>query len=211
MTSMRHLTEAQLLDAAEAIESRAELAPGADDSADVHLRACAECRQQVDDLRRIVGAVQSVDVPEPSPLFWEHLSARIRETVAAEPSPVAEPRPWWPRWAARPWAIEFGVAAVVALLVAVGVWQRPGSPTGGVSAPTELAEVAPVVAEVLPADADDPSLTLLVDLAGGLEWDEAMAAGISLDAGATDAVVAGLSLDERVELHRLLTEALNAL
>ena len=45
------------------------------------------------------GGVAEVEVPEPSPLFWDHLSARVRDAVAAEPA-----RRWWsgvrswPRW-----------------------------------------------------------------------------------------------------------------
>ena len=207
MTSLRHLTEEQLLDAAEALEG----SPAADDAARRHLAVCTECREQVDGVRRVLGVVQAVDVPEPSPLFWDHLSARIRETVSAESAPVAAPRRWWQRWGAPPWGLQFGVAAVVVLLAAVAVWQRSDVSSGIPPETAVLTQGADITSVAAPVDADDPSLTLLADLAGGLEWDEAMEAGISLEAGATDAVVADLSVDERVELHRLLTEALNAL
>ena len=42
--------------------------------------------------RRMLRDVAAVDVPEPSPLFWDHLSARMREAIAHEPPPAAAPR-----------------------------------------------------------------------------------------------------------------------
>ena len=55
---------------------------------------------------------------------------------------------------------------------------------------------------------DDPSFSLLGDLAGGMDWDSAAEAGIGMDVGASDTVVADLSQAERAELQRLLREAM---
>ncbi len=45
-----------------------------------HLETCAACREQAAALARDARATRrAVDVPEPSPLFWEHFSARVRD------------------------------------------------------------------------------------------------------------------------------------
>jgi hypothetical protein len=55
---------------------------------------------------------------------------------------------------------------------------------------------------VLPAD--DPSWDLMTDLAGGLDWDAAVEAGLTTPAGGIDRAVFDLSADERRRLRRLL-------
>ena len=72
---MAHLTSAEFVD----------LAEGARDAASApHLAECDRCRRELADVRRMMAAAGASDVPEPSPLFWDHLSARVREGVAAE-------------------------------------------------------------------------------------------------------------------------------
>ena len=89
---MRHLTEGELLDLAEGAQPE----PSAG-----HLASCEACRRQLMDLRSAMTAAAAVDVPEPSPLFWEHLSARVREAVEAEGrSSGAGWRLRWPSWQA---------------------------------------------------------------------------------------------------------------
>jgi hypothetical protein len=55
---------------------------------------------------------------------------------------------------------------------------------------------------------DDPALALLADLSSGLDWDAALEAGLVPVDGTVDSVVFAMSVEERVELHRLLQEAL---
>ena len=69
-------------------EELTDYAEGARDPADApHLQSCDICRHQVASLRKtmsvLVGA-SSMNVPDPSPLFWDHLSQRVHEAVAAE-------------------------------------------------------------------------------------------------------------------------------
>ena len=72
---MAHLTASRLIDLAEGAAPEA-FAP--------HLQTCAACRQQLDALCTTMSAVAEVAAPEPSPLFWDHLSARVHEAVAAD-------------------------------------------------------------------------------------------------------------------------------
>lgn len=119
-----------------------------DPARESHLAACAACRTEVEALRGVLARVRAVDVPEPSPLFWDHLAARVGDAIAREPAPVAA-RTWWsPRLA---WA----AAAVVVTAAGAGYLMRPPMPP-----PTTIAtSVAPASVEPesspLPPDALD--------------------------------------------------------
>ncbi len=69
---MKHLSHDELLDAAEGHGGGRE-----------HVDACTACRAEVEALAAALREAKSVDVPEPSPLFWEHLAARVREGCEA--------------------------------------------------------------------------------------------------------------------------------
>ena len=51
-----------------------------------HAEQCEACRVLVDEARAAWALTSGADVPEPSPLFWEHLSRRVAEATAAEPA-----------------------------------------------------------------------------------------------------------------------------
>lgn len=187
---MRHLTPEELLDLAEGSRPLSS-AP--------HLTACEVCRQQLDELRGAMATLDA-DVPEPSPLFWEHFSTRVREAVAAESQPA---RSWFGagRWS---WGLA---AAMSAVLIVIAVALAVRTPPTTTNAPAAIVEVAGGDVGSAPA-ADDPSFSLLGDLAGGLDWDTAAEAGISMAPGAADAAVRDLNDGERTELQRLLREAM---
>ncbi len=98
-----HLTTEKLIDLAERTR---------EESSAPHLQSCEACRHQLAVLRDAMSAAAEVEVcPEPSPLFWKHLSERVREAVAAEGAPQARFRPGvgpgpchrgedgrWPAW-----------------------------------------------------------------------------------------------------------------
>ncbi|HMJ87729.1 MAG TPA: hypothetical protein VK504_31355, partial [Vicinamibacterales bacterium] len=73
-----HLQPDELIDLAEG--TRAE-------SSATHLAECAVCRLQLEELKAMLSTAADVDVPEPSPLFWDHFSARVRQAVDAEGAP----------------------------------------------------------------------------------------------------------------------------
>ncbi len=181
---MSHLTPEELLD----------LAEGARDEASApHLTRCESCRGQLADLRAVMAAAADIDVPEPSPLFWEHLSARVHEAIAADAAPGVS---WIERWFS--WKIAVPAAACVVALLAVAVMRHalPASETTvGQSQQTSDELVRP---------ADDPSWSLMTDLAGDLDWDAAVEAGLTTPAGGVDRAVFDLSADERRALRRLL-------
>jgi len=77
-----------------------------------HLQECGSCRRALADLEASMSLVQSAsDAPEPSPLFWEHLSDRVRTATAD--APVQGASIWW-----RP-LTALGVLAAAVLVVVV--------------------------------------------------------------------------------------------
>jgi hypothetical protein len=177
-----------------------------DASRETHLAACAACRTEVEALRGVVARVRAVDVPEPSPLFWDHLAARVGDAIAREPAPAAGPGWWSPRLA---WA----AAAVVVTAAGTGYLMRPQAPPPS----TVVAHVAPPVvepgavrplppaavdAEASPAD-DGWALIAAVAEEGGPD-DELFAP----QAGQVELSVSALSPEERTALARELAAEL---
>jgi len=188
MTS--HLSNDQLVDATEGT-----LAAGAAD----HLEQCEACRARVTELRALLTDVNlSSRVPEPSPLFWDHLSRRVREATAAETVP--QPFAWWHGlW--RPLVAFGAAAAAVALVVLV----RHGQPTVHQSA-TATSVVADAAAE--PALQDDPSVDVVTAVVGDLSFDELRSADLVPSRATVDQAVSQLTEDQKRELMRLVREEL---
>ena len=83
---MTHLTPDEFVDAADGTLETGRLR---------HVEQCERCRQRLETLVEALQMGAAGPVPEPSPLFWEHFSARVRNAIAAEPAP---PQTWWPGW-----------------------------------------------------------------------------------------------------------------
>lgn len=196
---MRHLTSVELVDLVEGTRAQSS-AP--------HLATCEACRRRLAELRAAMSAASEFDVPEPSPLFWDHFSARVCEAVAAEGAPPRRSslRSWsWPRL-----TIPLTAGAFAALVIAAMVTIRVGVPRSPVGAPasvsTRLQNEATVEApDVLP---DDPSLALVAELAAEMDWDLASEAGLTNRVDGAERAVSQLNADERSELDRLLRQAL---
>lgn len=186
-----HLSSSELLDLAEGTSDESRLP---------HLRGCERCRRRVEELRATMSAAADVDVPEPSPLFWQHLSTRVHDAVSADGAPF-EGNVW--RWARgwRGWSMS--VAAAAALLLATAIATRVSAPAPQSVAATR-SESLPAI-DPLP---DDPALNMVADLAATMNFDDASEIEVSMHAGGVDEAVGGLSAGERQELRRLLSEAL---
>lgn len=190
-----HLTPEQLIDIAEGT------IPAASAS---HLATCEACGRQLADLRAMMSAVAAVDVPEPSPLFWDHLSARVSDAVAVEPPPNGWN--WWLR-AAMPFALATAAALAIAFVMVTRLIAPPVLPT---PATGSVAVRPPAVAspgETLAPDVTDPSLSLVADLAEDIGWDQVREAGLA-PRGSADHAVTHLSEGELQQLRDLLQEAM---
>jgi anti-sigma-K factor RskA len=191
-----HLRADQLIDLAEGQEHPA---------ARGHLASCETCQRQLTELRAALGAAREVQVPEPSPLFWDRFSARVRDAVAAESAPRRFGASTWRWWAAAPIA----VAAVVVVALYVAAPRPPAAPAtpavvsaGPASAAANAQLLAPFGA------ADDPSLGFVADLAAQMDTQDVIDSGLVNHQGAIDEAVATLSPSERAELQRILNEEL---
>lgn len=91
-------------------ESLLDVATGAPAPAEVeeHVRGCAACRAQADELRATLALMDEWQEVEPSPYFDQRLRARVREEAAVRPG-------FW-AWLRKP-----ALAAVFVLMIAVGV------------------------------------------------------------------------------------------
>ena len=149
----------------------------------------------------ILAALREVEVPEPSPLFWDHLSKRVHDAVAAEPVPSVS---WTSRFNVA-WAGGIVAAlAIVVLSVTLSVRHQPPYAGAAVSL-TPVADVA-AVSNPLPPLEDDASWAVMGDLASEMDFEQAGAAGLSVTPGAADRALNQLSGDEQRAVVELLQQ-----
>jgi hypothetical protein len=187
-----HLNIDELVDIAEGTRSEGS-AP--------HLLTCEHCRGQLADLRGAIAAAKEVDVPEPSPLFWDHLSSRVSAAVAAERIPTLR------GWLKPSRVVQAGLAVAAALLIAIVSSSRP--PTPEIAAPRMSIADANAATDFLGdlISDDDPSLTLVAGLTDDQDLETVREAGLA-PRGSAEHAVSHLSDDELRELGRLLREEL---
>jgi hypothetical protein len=188
----KHLSPEEFVDALD----------GTQPASATHLAECAECREELSRLQVTLGEARDLEAEEPSPLFWDHFSARVKQATAAESVGTS----WsWGRFAWKP-AVAL-VAAAGAL--AIGVFMRPalepGAPLArGVQPATELASA------VVPAFEDDGSWSLVTALASELDWNELSQAAAPSE-GTADAMIEELTSEQRETLARLLQKEIGDL
>ena len=171
-----------------------------------HVDACAACRSQAETvLNALRLADEGAAVPEPSPLFWDHLSARVREAIADPPrrsvfgfgvrglQPIAA-------------ALALGVFVLSAVLLTRAPRQEPVSTNTQTSAPA----VGDAVHTPDPALAPEHAAewAVLTAAAADLRLDEARDAGMAVPSASVDLAVAQLTRAELSELGRLLESEL---
>ena len=84
-----------------------------------HLDACDRCRDEANDLRAVMSGVQEAEVPEPSPLFWEHLSRRVSDAVASSDTPTRRVAVGWRSWHSGHLRTVVASATVVTMALAL--------------------------------------------------------------------------------------------
>ena len=154
-----------------------------------------------DDMTALEREVADLDVPEPSPLFWDHFSARVREAIDAPP---LRARRWW---RAR-WLVASAAAAAVLALSVIAVYQQRSPSDVPPTDPVAYRDAAPAgggAADVPDADADE-AWAVVRSFAAELHYDEALAAGVTPGQGAIEDAATELSVDERAELLRLIED-----
>ncbi len=191
---MKHLNRADVIDAAEGSPSPASRA---------HLQACERCRGEVVSAAAMLEETRAVDVPEPSPLFWEHFSRRVRERIDAAPERSA---PGGQSWGPRIWAPAGALVAILAVGIGISTFRAHNvSNAPGAAGRPGATDLSPVFA------ADDPNWTMVADVADGLEWEDAETAGLAVRPGAAERAAMDLSDEQQQELARLLLDEIGRL
>lgn len=182
---MTHLTREQLVDA---VEGRLAASLAA------HMDRCATCQENAATLRSVLEDVQiAASLPEPSPLFWEHFSQRVRAATDVERVPV--PVAWWQHlW--RPFVAVTAVAGAVALAVVM----RSGPSPDSAIAPSS------VVATADTTSTDDLSAEVVTAVAGDLSFDELREGDMVPSRRVVDLAVSQLTESQQRELMRLVRE-----
>jgi hypothetical protein len=185
---MRHLTHAEMVDGLDGTLS-------ADRTA--HFTTCDTCRAQLAQLSDLLAETRQLDLPEPSPLFWERLSDRVRVAIHSEPLAVRRPR-----WFA--WPVLAPLAGLAVLVVALGA-----------ALSRDHALVSAPEASIATNDAgvdDDAALEAVWALAANLVVDvdaaDAPETDLLIAPGSAERAAVELSSDEQAELVRLLQQEL---
>jgi len=184
-----HLTPEELIDIAEGTRREPS-----------HLGACDLCRRRVADLRAAMSIAAGVDVPEPSPLFWSHFYARVRDAVAGEPARTG----WSALWARFRVPLAIGLGPAMIVFGVLGA--RLMAPRGAVTPPSMVfVASAPNAEAPLP---DDDSFAVVAELTGAIDAETAREAGLAGE-GSAEHAVTHMTGSELRELRRLLKEEMN--
>lgn len=204
---MQHLDDTQLVDA---VDGRPDAAAAA------HADACAQCRARLAEMRRMLGALAAVDVPEPSPLFWDHFPSRVTRAIDVPAAPQ--------RWFTAGRLVWSSAAALV--VVALLLVPRVMSPTSDEPLPDAVVNrVEPASAkapagepglvsnplEPWSADDDleaDEAWALVRSVAEDIDYEDAHQIGVAPRAGSIERAAMELSDSERAELARLIEQEL---
>lgn len=196
---MTHLTDIEFVDLVDGTLAPARAR---------HLDACETCRASVSAIRETLSRAADAEIPEPSPLFWDHFSARVQEGVRAES--VAPPG--WFGWAPSTtvkWAMS---GALLTLLLVAAVW-RGSAPRPASTASGPVATASSTDPEAFDPDLDEAWAlvrTVADDVARDtpasdeIAWDEVATEGFGVRPGAVEHAMVALTGDERSELLRLL-------
>ncbi len=170
---------------------------------EAHVATCAACAATAIDVREALAAAMSAEVPEPSPLFWPSVNARVQAAVAESAATG------WRAWLRLDVLVPMAGLALVVLAIASAI--DAVSPVGPSPADPEVAiaaEPAEVLSEMEIASdaATDDALAMVADLASALPeggWD---ALGVTRLPD-LDVAAAALTAEERDALAALLQSA----
>lgn len=192
---MKHLAPEEFVDAA---EGRLPVARAA------HLETCEACREQVETIAGMLRDVSAADLPEPSPLFWDHFSSRVQAAVAHEEIRAGRTWGWTGARILAPLAVMALVVAVVAGSLLPRLVRTPAAPV-----PAATTADVPSLDTEIGVDPDNVEVwAVLTAAAADMGIDEAHAAGLGVRPTTVDRAVQRLSKDELAELGRLLQSEL---
>ena len=193
MNTTSHLDEAQIVEAADG---------QGDHDAITHLAGCRTCGDRVSELRSILQSVASVDVPEPSPLFWDHFPARVGRAIEAAPE-RGRGGGWLSasRWI---WG-SAATAAVVMVLLLLPLRRDTVVPAGKIEPPNVIVS-SDSDAGVVESLEGDEAWDMVRSVAEETDYDDVQDGGLSPRPGSLERAAMELNNDERAELARLIEQ-----
>ena len=192
-----HLSPQEFVSAIEEKDGKdGALAPGRQS----HLDGCASCQAQLTELRALMqDASLGADVPEPSPLFWDHFQTRVLTAVQSEGPPGH--RAWWMNWADARTLVTLS-ATVVAVVASVALYMsRPVSPVPALVDGGEVVESAVLADASTSLDVDE--WAFVTSVMGTLEGDDIHEV-LTPSHDAVDAAFEALTSAERERFIQLL-------
>jgi hypothetical protein len=158
------------------------------------------CRAQIDHLRAALASGIEANVPEPSPLFWDHFAQRVQDAAGAG----ATRRGWW---AALTSVRALTAAGAIAAIVLIAVLSRDTGGRAGV--PAEGGDVVAVDPLLEPNSAwMDEGWAAVRAAAEKGPWGDAQEAVLAAQPDAADRAIEKLTDAERARLLALLAEDL---
>lgn len=151
----------------------------------------------------LLREIADVEVPEPSPLFWEQFGGRVNAAIDA-----ADHRRRWPSSAAIGWLTA---AAVLCAAIATAYLTRPAAlPDSPAPPPVQMqaGEIGAATESDAPDMETDEAWAVVRSFAGEVDYDDARAAGVAPHAGSVDRAATEMSDEERAELVRLIQDEL---
>ena len=151
--------------------------------------------KELDDLVDRVS--HAMDVPEPSPLFWEHFPGRVRAAVNASPEPRLS---WW----RRP-ALAYALSAALVGSMSYVAWaNRAAVPV--VEETTSSAGTSPYTAGYADTgeEAEDAGWDVVTSVAESAGIDTLREAGFGVTPGGAEAAIEQMTEAERAQLIALL-------
>ena len=155
------------------------------------------------ELDEIAGRVSNaLDVPEPSPLFWQHFPERVRAAVNAAPEPRAS---WW----RRP-ALAYALSAALVGSLSYAAWANRAAVPAVDEAPSVADTTTPYTAgRVDGIEAEDAGWDIVTSVAETAGIETLREAGFGVTPGGADAAIEDMTEAERAQLMALLRAAMS--
>jgi hypothetical protein len=114
-----------------------------------HVPGCSACSQELEELRRVIAAIEATPVADPAPEFWGEFSRdlHLKLVQAAQEGQVA-PEAGNSRWFRLPYLVGAPALAVLLLYVAVQ-FTGPGAPIQNQAVVAHLPAPAPIQDQAL--------------------------------------------------------------
>lgn len=145
---------------------------------------------------------RALDVPEPSPLFWDHFPGRVRAAIDA--APAADAAPWWKRR-----AFALATALMIAGTASFWAWSRLAPADAPADAPMVTAGGAPGGVDAVDINDDDAGWQVVGAVAATAGVDALSEAGFGVAPGGAEAAIDELSDLQRAELMAMLQAEMN--